>query len=597
MVGCIALDMPGIVSKTVRSYRMIQLVKYGFVFLSLADAIKSGDATPEAVTAAGTLLTDVFKDSKGNVTNGSAMGSFGVMNGLFGDTKTSGYKKDFKDKTPSGNVSSTMGNIAAVTSSPQVKAICTNIGSPAGTAAMSTVEMALDPETLGMATILGKGLGIFIGQVAATGAISKIVDHAAPYLAKAIPTGKILGLFMGDLTKNLQGEDVGNALVAGSANMMSQTANAGGNAPMTIADAVAYKQSTSQVNLAYAQEDRATLSPLDASNPNTFMGSIATQLLPFSSNLASVSGVLSSFGSIFSQTIGNISGNASAADAKLDFSMCNDTSIVNSGVAAGPFCDIQYGIPPQYLNEDPETVMTNLGDQINPDSGDPVEGSDLANWVTDCTGGSTVGIGDCKIVDQKTAEYSLYTIDHRIQVSMDEEPGADGTSATTPVSGDTKTLAKQLIDSPNIQFQTAQEKTDFQQIVDTGAQTACGGSVSISSNLLSLILTASQKYKLTLGVVAAGHDCNGGYHPKGQAVDINGVATLTQPFLRMFDWTSAQSTTAVDYYQFLDATAGTMGVRLELGQQGCFKGVSPKLANTSFVPDTCNHIHVGVTTP
>jgi len=170
-------------------------------------------------------------------------------------------------------------------------------------------------------------------------------------------------------------------------------------------------------------------------------------------------------------------------------------------------------------------------------------------------------------------------------------------ASNTPVSGDTKSLAKQLIDSPNIQFQTAQEKTDFQQVVDTGAQTACGGSVPISSKLLSLIATASQKYKLTLGVVAAGHDCNGGYHPKGQAMDINGVALLDQPALRMFDWTAAQIPIAKEFYQYLDGLAGKMGIRLELGQQGCFKGSSPQLANTDFVPDTCNHIHVGVTAP
>ncbi len=602
MATCFALDTPGIISKTVRSYQLIQLVKYGFMFISLADAIKSGDATPQSVEATGKLLTDVFKDDKGKVVNGSAMDSFGVKYALFGDTKTTGFKKNVNKVVPGGGVMSTLGNVARVTSSPQVKTVCSAVGSPQAAGALTAAELTLAPETLGVSTIVAKGLGVMIGQMAAMGAISKAVEFFAPQIVKIIPTDKILSLFMGDLTKNLQGEDVGNALVSGSANMMGQTANAGGNAPLSVDQALAYQQATDQVNLAYAKEDRATLSPLDASSPNTFMGSIATQMLPYFSSLSSASGVLSSFGSLFSQSVGLISGTAYAtsdASKREAFSMCQDTSIANSGVAAGPICDIQYGVPPKYLDEDPSTVLANLvsTDQIDPDTGNPNDGSELANWLAECTTGSSAGLGDCQINDQKTAEYSLYTIDHRIQVSMDEEPGVDGTSATTPVSGDTKSLAKQLIDSPNIQFQTAQEKTDFQQIVDTGAQTACGGSVSISSNLLSLILTASQKYKLTLGVVAVGHSCNGGYHPKGQAVDINGVATLTQPFLRMFDWTSAQSTTAVDYYQFLDATAGTMGIRLELGQQGCFKGASPKLANTSFVPDTCNHIHVGVTTP
>ena len=604
MIGCVVLDVPGIVSKTARAYQMIQLVKYGFVFLSLADAIKSGDATPEAMSAAGSLLTDVFKDKQGNLTNGAATDGFGIKNGLFGDTSTSGFKKDYRDKTPGGSVGAKAGNISIVTSSPAIKSTCSAIGSNEATLAMQSVEAALAPETLGLSWLIIHGIGGIAAGAAAGGLISKAVEFVAPKIIDHIPVDKLLGLFMGDLTKDLKGEDVGNALVSGSANMMSQTANAGGNAPMSLNDALAYQQSTNEVNLAYAREDQATLSPMDASNPNTFMGSIATQLIPYTSNLASVSGALTSFGSIFNQSMSQISGLTSAAsdaNARQALTMCPDTSIANSGIAAGPFCDIQYGIPPQYLDENPETVIANLGAQINEDTGEPVDGSKLADWVANCSTGSTIGITDCQITDQTSAEYSLYTIDHRIQVSMDEEPSADGTnspsSATTPVTGDTKSLAKQLIDSPNIQFQTPQEKTDFQQIVDTGAQTACGGSVPISSNLLSLILTASQKYKLTLGVVASGHSCNGGYHPKGQAVDINGVASLSQPFLRMFDWTSSQSTTAVDYYQFLDSTAGTMGIRLELGQQGCFKGASPKLTNTSFVADTCNHIHVGVTTP
>ena len=605
MATCFALDAPGIISKTARAYQLIQLVKYGFIFISLADAIKAGDATPQSVEATGKLLTDVFKDDKGKVVNGSAMDSFGVKYALFGDTKTSGFNKNANKFVPGGGVMSSLGNIARVTSSPQIKTVCNAAGSPQAAAALTAAELALAPETLGLSTILTKSIGVFITGAATMGAISKAVEFFAPQIVKVIPTDKILSLFMGDLTKDLQGEDVGNALASGSANMMGQTANAGGNAPLSVDQAIAYQHTTDQVNLAYAQEDRATLSPFDTSSPNTFLGSIATQLLPYYSKLSSASGALSSFGSIFSQSVNLISGKVYAttdANKKEAFSMCQDTSIANSGVAAGPFCDIQYGVPPQYLDEDPSTVIANLSDpnnrQIDPDTGNPIDGSDLANWLAECTTGSSVGLGACQITDQKTAEYSLYTIDHRIQVSMDEDVATTTTpDNTSVVSGDTKSLAKQIITSQNVQFQTAQEKVDFQEIVDTGSQVACGGTVPISSKVLSLILTASQKYKITIGVVAAGHDCNGGYHPKGQALDINGVALLDQPSLRMFDWTSAQIPIAKEFYQFLDTTAGKMGTKLELGQQQCFKGPPPSVTNSTFVNDTCNHIHVGVMSP
>jgi len=48
--------------------------------------------------------------------------------------------------------------------------------------------------------------------------------------------------------------------------------------------------------------------------------------------------------------------------------------------------------------------------------------------VASCTDGTTDAAEGCKITDKKTANYALYTIDHRIQQSLD---GPDTTAATT----------------------------------------------------------------------------------------------------------------------------------------------------------------------
>ncbi len=454
MLGCFALDVPGIVSKTVRAYQFEQLVRYGAQFLSLVEAIQLGNATPQAAEALGSTLTSKIKDSNGNIISNSAMDSFNVKNALFGDTKTTGYKSDFTKFQPGGSVASKLGSIASVTSSAPIKTVCAAIGTPEATAAMTALEASLAPETLGLSAILLKGVGALAGAVAAQGVISAAISAVTPTILNLIPINSILNFFMGDLTKNLQGEDVGNAIVSGSANLMSETANAGGNMPLTVPQAVAYQKTTDQVNLAYSKEDQATLSPFDASSPNTFLGSIATRMLPYFSELSSVSGSLSFIGSMVSGSISRISGNAyaaSTANAQDQFNLCKDSSITNAGIAAGPSCEIYYGIPVQYLNEDPTTVLNSLlsQNQIDSDTGDPIPGSDLEKWMNTCTTGSTIGISECVVNNQTKAEYSLYTVDHRIQISMDEPLTTDTSSTTSTTSTTSTAPSTQIIGAPD----------------------------------------------------------------------------------------------------------------------------------------------------
>ncbi len=454
MLGCFALDVPGIVSKTVRAYQLEQLVRYGAQFLSLAEAIQTGNATPQATEALGSMLTNDVRDKSGNIISNSAMDSFGVKNALYGDTKTTGYKSDFTKFQPGGSVAAKLGSVASVTSSAPIKEACAAIGTPEATAAMTAIEASLAPETLGLSAILLKGVGALAGAFAAQGIMSAAIQAATPTILGLIPINSILNFFMGDLTKNLQGEDVGNALVSGSANLMSAAANTGGNMPMTVPQAMAYQKTTDQVNLAYSKEDQVSLSPFDASSPNTFLGSIATQMLPYFSELSSFSGTLSTIGSLVSGSISRISGNAyaaSTANAQDQFNLCKDSSITNAGIAAGPSCEIYYGIPVQYLGEDPTTVLNNLlaQNQVDSDTGDPIPGSDLEKWMSNCTNGSSIGLSECVINDQTKAEYSLYTVDHRIQVSMDEPLTTDTSTPTTTASAISTTSNSQVAGAPD----------------------------------------------------------------------------------------------------------------------------------------------------
>jgi hypothetical protein len=172
-----------------------------------------------------------------------------------------------------------------------------------------------------------------------------------------------------------------------------------------------------------------------------------------------------------------------------------------------------------------------------------------------------------------------------------------GTSNGTLPTGTTIELAKQIASNPNISFQTKQDSEYFDTIAATGkaGPYSCGGP-EISPRLLATILTLSQNYKIVLGVLVGGHECDSGFHPKGMAVDINGVNPIGggtgtgnnihqddfngQPIVRQFYQSAGQ----------LLAANGGGG----LGQQQCFPGGAPKVPGVVYFDDACTHIHMDV---
>ncbi|MDB5166150.1 MAG: hypothetical protein JWM37_222 [Candidatus Saccharibacteria bacterium] len=186
-----------------------------------------------------------------------------------------------------------------------------------------------------------------------------------------------------------------------------------------------------------------------------------------------------------------------------------------------------------------------------------------------------------------------------------------GPGSTTIATGSTQELAKQIMDivnaNGNISFQTAQKQAFFQQVVDTGHQSECGNPV-IDPKLLGVILTLSQQYKIVLGVFNNGHNdggCDGGFHPKGQAIDINGVASLDGSQTtgnRIGDGAAAgfdpeeQAIMKSFYTSAADVLKANGGGGL--GQQQCFNGGPPvgdDAGKKLFVfDDACTHLHLDV---
>lgn len=443
---CIAADAPGITAKIVRTYQMAQLIKYALVFLTVSDKLRAGDATPTEVGALGAILTAVARDSNGNVTSRAATDSFGVKYMLFGDTSTTQQTAghNYTKFSPGGNAVASLSGIAKYTDSKQKNDSCAMATNPLTGTAINAALVLNSGETLGITAAIA-ALN-FAGGIAAGFVLEKAAGPIGEFVATNLgPAFKdMLGFFMGDLTKDIANEDAGNGFASGAAHLLGQAANAGGNVPMSIADTVVYDKMTKQVNLAYAEEDRLGRSPFDVSSPNTFFGSIANKLIPYYSSMSSVSGFFSAMSSISLGSFGLLLGSSASAASGQEYTMCDDTSINDGSMAVGPFCNIIYGIPTQYLDIEPDAVVQYLIDngQIDADSGEPIPDKDLELWIGNCLDGKTDQAANCRIDSDNTsmsdtdrkkfAYFSLYTVDHQIQKSMDGEDigGEQSTTAS-----------------------------------------------------------------------------------------------------------------------------------------------------------------------
>ena len=435
-IVCTAADVPGMITKAARDFQMLQLIKYSAIFLSAFGAIKAGDAKPEEVSAIGKVLTEV-------VGGKSAMDSFGMRNVMHGDVIP--QNNSFKTFSPGALVMSKMGAAASIADNETKKNACAVAINPA-------TGQAINVALAGT----GAGLGAAVVNVLAGVALAKVAETILPWvlssIIKLIPVDKIMGFFMGDLTKGLTGEAVGDALTSGASHTMGQTASSGGNVPLSVTDAVAYNEETKKVQLAYAEEDRATKSPFDITSPNTMMGSIVQKLLPYyvssSTGLGSISSGIATIGKIVTGSFSTILQpyTANAASPEQQYQLCDDPTIKDNNIAAGPFCNIIYGVPTKYLDKDPVTIVNSLivgggkyAGNVDKDTGEPVPGSDLDKWIKACTDGKSDQAKNCEIADDKTASFALYTIDHRIQKSMDDEPSVATKSSSSSSSSSSST--------------------------------------------------------------------------------------------------------------------------------------------------------------
>ena len=427
--ACMVYGWVKTISMTAKAIRSVQMARYAMIFLKTASMIKAGVAQPKDVEYLGTLMTKVTKDSKGKLSK-SATDSFGYRYAAFGDKGIDMAASPYiAGASFGGKIQTAVDTILKLLPGDKKSAdkTCGVLANPivqAGSAIVGVVSFFF---------------GVGEVKLTAQAAIAPLIALTGMFLPAMI--GDILG---GNLVgTNTYGEATGNIITAGSGGMLSKVASNGGNAIMHPSDAKSYMQLQDTVLADYANYDRQTLSPFDTSSPNTFLGSIYTQLAPYiSQSTTSTYGALASIGTLVGSTFANIATPKTFADDAQSFTECSDSSYRDMDIATDPFCNPVVGIPPKYLGDDPNTINDRLLAQglIDEETGEP-KGETYLNLVKDCIerqdpyASSADGEEDhtdtCFIDSQQKADMYVHYIDQRNLDAMENglpNPGGDVSS-------------------------------------------------------------------------------------------------------------------------------------------------------------------------
>ena len=596
---CAAAKAPNVIVNINKAFRIAQYAKLGYTFLTAADAIKKGEATPEMVNNVATILTQSYTKKDGSIKKPATDAK--LMKYTMG-LGTSGSSSSYIP-----GVGGALATYLGVVNSEPVKVGCDLVGSTAAEVAVEIfdgIKNGLGP--VGWAWTAGEFalegiLSLESVQQQLSSAMGGIVQTAIDTFGNWVDMKALAEYFLGDKTKGATGTDVGDITGVGLSNSMADQASYTGNAPLTVQQKVAFDEQIVQPErIALAEEDRLTHSPFDISSPNTFLGSIAIRFVPYLGMASSPLAFVSAISSISTSSLFNLFNPSAYAKNIIDENKCTQNSVLanEKDIAVGPACDVQYGVPTDYMGIEPDQVASELSASGDIDEDGKVKSnSELQDWIDTCNQASIINTKECTVDSRQRALYNLYQIDKRTVDGMDEDPDktksaagsgsgstTSGPGATLP-DGDVISLAKQIVDNPNITYDGDQ----FQNMAN-GQPAAYG--VTVDKRLLQVILHIAKKYPIYISSLVREDSPDAWYslHPVGEAVDIamiNGTAT------------TGGDQNAIDMLQYLlDSKVLPQGAGI--GQEGCGNragsGMDGKLSSAGLVPhdDTCNHVHLAL---
>lgn len=448
---CSAWIMVRVAGFAAKIYQQKQLIRYSYEFVKIGHKQKQGDLTAEEMTYFGNKLTQV--NSEGD----AALDSDGYKFAAYGDvfspasfdpaaSKSEKDQDEAADKALLQNESSRYVNGQLLNDNMMSKLI----GAITSTGGNKTVDGAdsvckFTKSWKGQALVFGlaaAGLVVAVltgGGSVGAGALIQGAASVAISVALALIQPKLIDMAKGEVIKGDEnGNETGNAVASGMGGYNAQTAQGGGLRVASQTEFADYNKRTNELIAQYEQEDRDSRSPFDPTSKNTFLGSIVSSILPYSTKMQTVGSSSLALTSMVGNTLSSLGSSSTtyAADEKTQYSQCDDAEY--KGYAADPFCNLRYMLPETDL--DPDTVLDYMleGGYVTED--DPTPLGDYAEYVKTCIdrttsigdpytedGGSSGDKGDACVVgkggenEKRNNMFALFYVDSRVEDGFDND--------------------------------------------------------------------------------------------------------------------------------------------------------------------------------
>ncbi len=480
---CTAWTLIRVAGYAAKYFQQRQVISYYYEVAKAAHEQRYGDMTPEKMSFWGEKFTSINKENK------AALDSAGYRYAAYGDTfqpgsftsaedKSDGARDKAADKLLIQNETSRYVNgqlLNSNTMTDLVKAISNN---ESGEVESADKICKFTKSWKGQALVVGAALaGVAVavltgGFSLGAGAVMGVAASVTVSVALALLQPKLIDMAKGEVIKGDEnGNETGNALTSGAGGYNAQTAQRRGLRPATNEVYAAYSEKSQQIAAERAEEERKLASPFDATNRNTFVGSIVSQLLPIVSKQQTVGstgqGILSLVGTTFSSFNANSAGAASGDK----YQQCEDPEYTN--IAADPFCNLRYAAT--NVEVDPEIVLEYMlkggpnGAYISND--DPTPQGDYKEYVEKCIDressigdkftdykdvngsgsaddGTECVIGRAGANEQRNEMFSLFYIDTSIEDGMDND-FEDGTAAATTEGASFRATTFNILHEPD----------------------------------------------------------------------------------------------------------------------------------------------------
>ena len=302
-----------------------------------------------------------------------------------------------------------------------------------------TILLWLFPPAGAAASAAGTGAKAAL-KAALTIAMSVIIAFIIPYVGNMLARNAF---------KEVTGVDVGT-IFPSTTNRWMGLMHTGG----AVADEqgfLLYRREQEKVIADKARYERDTHSPFDITSKYTFLGSLASQMIPLASQMSSLNSAISNFGSILSNSFASLFPNSSAVNDAIDVQKIKERTekycpdVYEIGALADEECNVYKVTDVRTMDYDPAANADAIFDENldpAPESGDGMptikKGSNLAKFVEFCSERQSMfGIADQNIATKlNPVDSSNYWNTGNSNVNTGASAATDAAIGMIPVVGD-----------------------------------------------------------------------------------------------------------------------------------------------------------------